>query len=320
MSFMYKDYAPMNADFINIVEGSYKPSGINRYNNKAYNFWQRQLIQRLQSVIELQVPEEWNGNTKDFLFYCLFRWGYVGVSYSNKFGLFFQPCTLNGQNFYYQPTHICISNPQLETELEIGTECELLRLTPDYMGCWDIISYYAEKLAILDPAINIAEVNAKFAFFLGVKNKQSGEVFKKAMDKINSGEPMVVFDKKLSNDATDKSEPWQFWTREDMGGQYILDKLLRDFQTIINEFDNEVGIPTVPYQKAERMVTSEADSKELDATSKCTVWVDCLNSSIERIKKLYPDIKLSAKLRFSPKDGGVKDGECENNAIRNDGV
>ena len=33
----------------------------------------------------------------------------------------------------------------------------------------------------------------------------------------------------------------------------FIDKL-RDIQTVLNSFDNEIGIPTVPYEKKERMV------------------------------------------------------------------
>lgn len=300
-------YAPYNMEQVNFAESSYVPSTINKYNNKAFIFWQRHLFQRACSTIELGVPEEWEGNVKDFLMYSLLRGGYVAVSENDKFGQFFQYGTLGGRNFYYQPTKVLISNPAYSATLYIGKNCELLRLTPDYTGIWDIISYYAEKLATMDPAINISITNNKYAFFMGARNKAAAETFKKGMDLVNAGEPMMVFDKKLIDDPTDQKEPWQFWSRDDMVGSYVLDKLLRDFQTILNQFDCEIGIPTVPYQKAERMVTSEADSKELDATSKCQVWVDTLQSSIKKIKKLYPDIKLSAEMRFNPLD--QKEGE-----------
>ena len=90
---------------------------------------------------------------------------------------------MNGYDFYYQPTEAIISNPRYDARLKIGEECEILKLTPDYFGIWDIISYYSEKLSVLDNAINMSLINNKFAFLLGARNKAAGEALKKMLDK-----------------------------------------------------------------------------------------------------------------------------------------
>ena len=156
--------------------------------------------------------------------------------------------------------------------------------------------------SVLDNAINMSLINNKFAFLLGARNKAAGEALKKMLDKINKGEPAVIYDMKLLNDPTDKDVPFQEWRRDDLKSSYLTTDQLMDFQTILNNFDTEVGIPTIPYQKKERMVTTEAESRVIDSTSRSIVWYDTLTSSIENIKALYPDLVLDVELRYKEGD------------------
>ena len=300
-------YTPLNYHQINVAAGSYTPSNDKNFNNKTFAFWERALFQRAQSVLDFEVPAEWDGKVKDFFLYCLFKYGFICISKNDEFGQFFQPCTLSGFDFYYQPTKAIIANPIYNEELEIDKQCALLKLTPDYMGAWDIIWYTAEKLSILDNAINMSLINNKFAFFLGARNKGAGQALKKMLDLVNQGEPAVVYDMKLLNDPTDKEMPFQQWQRDNLKNSYLTTDQLMDFQTLINNFDAEVGIPTIPYQKKERMVTDEATARTFDAKARSITWFNTLTSSIEEIKKLYPDINLSVKLHYDETEGTPQD-------------
>lgn len=291
-------YTPLNYQQINLSAGTYSPSMVKSYNNKTFAFWERALFQRACSTINFSLPDQWNGSVKDFFYYCLFKYGYVAIFNDDGFGTVFQPCTLSGYNFYYQPTKAIISNPMLSRELEIGNECELIKLCPDYFGTWDIISYYAEKLSTLDNAINMSIINNKFAYMIGARNKSAGEVIKKALDKINRGEPAIIFDSKLLNDRTDKAEPWQFLERTNLKQSYLTSDQLADFQTLLNNFDTEIGIPTVPYQKKERLVTDEVNIKVVDSTSRSTVWFETLKGSIEVVNKHF-NLNIGVELRFN---------------------
>lgn len=303
-------YIPFNYDKINIAAATYNPSPVKVYNNQSFALWFRGLYQRAISVYEWTLPEEWQGNIKDFFLWCLYRYGFIAISENEKFGRFFQPATLYGYDLYYQPTEVLIANPKYNARLTIGSECELLKLTPDYFGLFDVIEYYAAKLSTLDNAIDMSLINNKFAFMLFAKNKAAAEGLKKAMDKINKGEPAVVTDIKLYNDGTDTDDPWRMWERPDLKKAYLTTDQLQDFQTIINNFDAEIGIPTIPYQKKERMVTSEAESRQVDSTSRSMIFFECLQSSIKDIKKLYPDITLDVKMRYNPNI--VEDEQGEN--------
>lgn len=311
-------YLPLNYQSLNSLAGHYSPSMVKAYNNATYAYWERSLFQRAVSRIKTTLPDNWEGSVRDFLLFCLLRNGYVFVSKNDALGFWFQPCHTYGIDFYYQPTEAIIANPRAEElgikeRYELHKEGDLLKFMPDYMGIFDCISYYAEKLSALDNAINMSIINNKFAFILAAKNKATAEALKKILDKINRGEPAVFVDKILMNDPADKDTPFQHIELQKLNENYITDKQLIDFQTILNAFDAEIGINTVPYQKAERFVSAEASSRMVDSQARINTAIETLKSSVKNIKKLYPDITLDFNLRKEE----VLDGNSKDNADRN---
>lgn len=293
-------YLPINYNKIRNINACYTPTHNKYLNTRVYEFWQRALFQRACSTIILSVPDNWSGSITDFLYFCLMRYGYVAVFNRDDLGIVFNPATLSGYTFFYQPARAIIANPAIKKslDLKIGTDCELLKLTPDYLGIFDIINYYAEKLAQLDCAINMSIANNKFAFLMSAKNKAAAQALKKIFDQVQRGELGVFFDQKLADDGqgSAKSEPWQFLERPNLQSSYLTDKQLQDFQSIKNDFDAEIGIVTLPYSKAERMVTKEADSRRDDSQARLLVWKDCLDRSMEEVNKMF-DLNLSCELR-----------------------
>ena len=318
-------YLPFNYEHINIPAGTYFPSCVKSFNNQTFEFWQRALYQRACSTLIIKMPDEWKKN-KALMYWCLFAYGFVGCGEMNDLGKWFNPGTLNGFDFYYRPRRFILTNPYFKDEagtgvskeLEIGKDCEIIKLTPDYKGIWDIIYYYAEKIAVIDVAINSAIINTKFAYVVGAKNKAAASVLQKLFDKVNKGEPAVFFDSKLANDGVDKEEPWQALFRDNLKQSYIITDLLRDFQTLINDFDTEIGIPTIPYEKKERMVTDEATSKQIDDTSRSIIWYDTLKDCFyiaNEFLQFSDGNKLEVKLRFKA-EGGNENGNGEDNPDR----
>lgn len=295
-------YIPMNYEKLNNINSLYIPSNV-KLNSQIFNFWERSLFQRAMSIIDIDVPDEWRGSVKDFLYYCLFRFGSVAVFYRPETGISFNPGNLYGYDFYYQPTNYLIANPTLNEslDLKIHVDTEIIKLTPDYCGIWDIISYYSEKLSMLDSGINMSIINSKLAWIIGARNKSFAQTVKKIFDKINRGDPLVVYDAKMQDDPQTKKEPWQFLERTSIKNSYITSDLLQDFQTVLNDFDNQIGIPTVPYQKKERMVTYEAQSRMMDGTSRAVVWKKTLDESFKLVNAMFK-LDLACELRFDPEE------------------
>lgn len=306
------NYTPLNYHNINVGAGTYNPSPVKAYNNRTFGYWVRALFQRATSVIDFELPDTWQGNIKDFFLYCLYKYGYVAVFNYDEVGIVFQPCTLSGYNFYYQPTDALISNPKYQDTLVIGESCELIKLTPDYVGIWDVIEYYAERFSQLDNAINMSLINCKTPYILGAKNKTASSALKKILDKVNAGDPAVIFDEKLMNDPNSKDTPFQLLELlRNPKDAYLTTDQLMDFRTILDNFDSEIGIPALPYQKKERLVSDEATMRAYDGSARSLTWFNTLTSSIKEVKKLYPDIVLDARLHYADfnESEGVDDNE-----------
>ena len=316
-------YQPLNYDQINQIEGFIQPSMLKYCNSVTYAYWQRSLFQRAISTIDFKnLPETWEASVRDFFYWCIFAYGYVGVFDHEEFGLSFQPGALKGFDFYYQPTEFIVANPKLRGmsgRFKIHEDCELIKLSPDYRGIWDVICYYAMLLSALDSGINMSIVNNKFAWLLGAKNKAAAEALKKALDKINSGEPAVILDSSLllQQDPSSKEEPYTFLERSNLKQSYLTTDQLMDRETLLQNFDAEIGIKSLPYNKKERLVTAEAESREQDSTARLTVWKATLDSSLELVNKMFK-LNIKAELRYE--EGGEDLGTVENDTDRDGGI
>lgn len=308
-------YVPLNYDQINNVEGHLQPSMLKYCNSVTYAYWQRSLFQRAISTIDFTgLPDTWKASVRDFFYWCIFAYGYIGIFDTDEFGLSFQPGALYGFDFYYQPTEFIVANPKLNKRFKIHEECEILKLTPDYRGIWDIISYYSMLLSALDSGINSSIINSKFAWMMGAKNKPAAETLKKIFDKVASGDPAVVFDQSLlQQDPQSKEEAYTFLERSNLKQSYITTDLLMDRSTLLSSFDAEIGIRSLPYNKKERLVTAEAESREQDSTARLEVWKATLDSSLELVNSMFgTDIK--AELTYEKKE--ADDGTVEDNTDR----
>ena len=308
-------YMPLNYDQINNIEGHLQPSMLKYCNSVTYAYWQRSLFQRAISTIDFKgLPETWEASVRDFFYWCIFSYGYVGVFDIPEFGLSFQPGAFYGFDFYYQPTEFIVANPKLNRRFKIHEETEIIKLTPDYRGIWDIISYYAMLLSALDSGINMSIVNNKFAWLLGAKNKPAAEALKKAIDKVNSGEMAVILDNSiLQQDPQSKEDPWSFLERSNLKQSYLTTDQLMDRQTLLSAFDAEIGIKSLPYNKKERLVTAEAESRDQDSTARLDVWKATLDSSLKLVNNMF-GINITAELAYEKEE--MNNARIEDNTDR----
>lgn len=305
-------YIPLNYESINIYTGSYTPNTKKTQNNLAFHYWFRTLYQRLTSTLDFELPDYWN---KDLFYWLLFGVGFMPVFDDPEYGIIYQPGTLSGFGLFYQPTRCNVLTQFINRyDMKIGEDCELLRLTPDYMGAFDIISKYAEQLATLDGSITQAIVNQRFAYMALAKNKAAAAALKEGFDMMNQGEPLVVLDKYYDPKDEEQEDPFIFANLE-VGRNYITDKQFADVRTLLAMFNTEIGIPNIQYEKKERLVQEEAIANNAETDARLDCWMEWLNTSIAAIKRLYPELTLSVKRHNFIREGAAY-GDSKTNPDR----
>ena len=302
---MSNSFQPLYYDQLNLIDNAYQPSVYRSRNNVSFYYWQRSLFQRACSTLIFDLPETWQGSVKDFFYYCLFRFGFVVVFNVSEYGTIFQPCNLSGFDLYYQPTIATCANKALSGKIDIlklHENASCIKLTPDFKGIFDIINFYADKIAELDGSLSMSLINSKLAYLVGAKTKPGAEALKKMLDKVNQGQPAVIFDSKLiSDDPISKDSPFQVWNQK-VKENYLAEELLNTFETLLYNFDSEVGIPTINNtQKKERMVVSEAEARTIDATSRSIIWFDTLKSSLKEVNEIF-GLDIDVSLRYVDND------------------
>ena len=269
--------------------------------------------------------EIYNKRAIDILYYELFLCGFVGFfkpkpeETNEDMGLvkdlpvIFQPVHLYDWDVLYRPITAVLANPKLKeqyNEMVIGEDIEILQLTPDYGGIWDTILYYAEKLAMMDASINMSIINSRYSKIIGAKDHATAMTIKQMLADTASGKPNIVYNTILSDTRStgENASPFQIYDAPNLKSQYITDMQIQDFQSLLNMFDSEVGIPTAPYEKKERMVVDEANSKQQDAVSRHQVWMETLRATAEDVNRLFPELpEIQICSRFEESDSSSTD-------------
>lgn len=288
-------------DFINRYNAHIKPSTVHSQDNATAWYFRRYLIQKILSVFEFDgIPKTWS---KDYFLYTLFVWGFVAVVETDKFGVIPQHCSLFGYDVFYRPTNVTIANPLLRGILQpqIGVDCELIKMQPDYGSCWDIVSYYADLLALASESLTVNIVNSKLAYVFACDSKNVAESFKKMFDNINEGNPAVFADSKLFDESGDP-----LWTtfQNNLKQNYVAGDMLNDMLKIDARFCTEIGIPNVNMAKNSGVTDNEVEANNIDTKSKVSLWLETMSEGIKKVNDMF-DLNLSVKLRFEGGENNV---------------
>jgi hypothetical protein len=299
---------PVSSEIINNINSCYSPS-TPIANSMEYRFYCRYLYQKAISVFKWKIPEMWN---KTMFLLTLYSYGYVGVFRTGEYGVIYNPCTVGGRNIFYEPAYVMLANPLLPEltgkQLEIGTKCALIRLTPDYIGILDLIGFYAEKMALASQGIDVNIINSKLAYVFSAKDATMAKSFKKMFDQITDGEPAVIVDKKLFND--DGSPNWQLFT-QNLKQTYLADQLISDLRKIEDEFNTRIGIPNANTDKRERLITDEVNANNVETETLPELWLDNIKRGIDQAEKLFPEIsgQINCDWRVKPNDGTAQQSD-----------
>ena len=294
---MYGTSIPADYDGLNVYNSMRSVAG-RVQNDFNTQFYMRALYQRATSGTTFGLPRAWRRGKRYFK-NVLFSQGFIGVINSPKYGKIPQICSFSGYGVFMQPVRMLVNQPLVQFDGEIGKDCELILLCGDYRGIWDIVEHYAIRLSVAITSVDCALMNERISFLAAAKSKQASETLKYLYEKISAGEPFAVFDKAIKTESlSDDEEP--IWTySQDVASQYVSDKLLADIDTILMQFDREIGIAAVG-EKKERMLTDEVELQQDDSCARASTWFESLSDSFDLVNELFPDLNLT----FSMKYGG----------------
>ncbi len=302
--------APVFYDHQNVALSEVSPSTIHSQNTQLVHYYKRYLLQKALSVFKWEIPEHWN---RDYLLYSLYCWGVVAVFNTDKFGVIPQMCGLAGYGVFYQPTRALIANPLIDRSIEarIGETCELLKLQPDFGGIMDMVSQYAEMMALTSEMVSLNVLNSKLSYVFTAGNKTAAESFKKLYDTISAGNPAVVVDKNLM--LADGSKGWEAF-EQNLRQNFIAGDGLSLLRQIENQFATDIGIPNANTEKRERAVVDEINANNVETYSKCALWLESLQDGCKRVKAMFGDAlggPLSVDWRFEPVVDDAQAGDEE---------
>lgn len=278
--------SPYDYEFINSYNSIISPSTVHVKNTGLARFFKRYLLQEAISRFKFTLPERWDFN---YFTTVLFVIGYIFTFDKEPFyGLIPQHGFVGGRNIQYQPYYATISNPLFKNQgsykLIIGKDCACIKLQPDYCGLYDILDYYGDLMALCAETIGVNILNSKLSFVFAAENKATAESFKKLYDNYASGEPAGFADKKLFD------ENGQLRVNllvQNVGQNFIADRLLDCLGAIRNKFLTDIGIPNANTDKRERLLADEVNANNFETASKASVWLETMKMGMETARKLH---------------------------------
>lgn len=267
------------------------PAFMNNQPNASMDYWSRSLFQRLQALIDFEgLPDGGPGQyawDKDAFKFGLYMLGYQIVFRSKTYGIVPQPGAITGFSLQYQPAAAVVNTPyfQFERPLKIGLECELIKLSPDYTGIYDIITKYAAELKEIDTSIRSAARNSRLAYALVASSDKSARTLQAIREKIINGDDAIIDEKIMRDKANPDALPWYQFDR-DLKANYILGDLLDARRTTLVDFYREIGVRMLD-DKKERMLTAEVDAGNAETFIRSEVWMETLKESCEKVNDMF---------------------------------
>lgn len=267
------------------------------FSQQSEEYWIRSFFQRARALIEVQGLPDANSEQiqtdRDALLWGLFHCGFLAVFKTKTYGMTFQPAAPAGMGLQYEPVGMMVASPyfQFDRALTIGSECEVLKLTPDYSGIWDIITKYAREMMLAEIAIRQSMINARFTYAIAARNDKEARSIKGMMTRVENADPYMVYNAALSDNRKgigQTAEPMLPWAQfdRDLKKNFILPELLEARRTIITDFYKEMGV-SIQSDKKERENVLETSISQNEYYNRREVWNDCLKESCARINELY---------------------------------
>ena len=286
-------------EFINGYNSIVSPSTVHIKNTGLARFFKRYLLQEAMAPFKFRLPENFAEN---YFKTVLYVWGYIGIIKDPGYGVFPQHGGLGGYTAQYQPAYMLIDNPVLNLHIRpvIDKDVALIRLQPDYMGLYDLVDFYGDLMALSAETAGVNILNSKLSYVFAADNKASAESMKKLYDNIASGEPAQFVDKNLFDD--EGRLKMEMFT-QDVGRNFIADKLLDALRTIRCMFLTAIGIPNANTDKKERLIVDEVNANNFETQANCAQWLEELQKGCKKAREMF-GIEISVDWRDQLKGGG----------------
>lgn len=287
---------PYDYEISNVVGSWRQPSVVYSQNTGLVCYYRRYLLERAMSLFRWKLPEGW---LPAYVKYCVYGIGFVAIINTDKFGIIPQHGTLGGRGIYYQPTHVCITNPLIDQSVmpRIDEDTVLLQLRPDYGGILDLVNSYAEAMALTSELFSVNTLNSRLSFVFGAQNKAAAESYKKGMDELYSGRPLTILDKGLFGP---NGEPaWQLLL-QDVGKNYVAGDTLEVLRRLECMFDNQIGVPAnLATAKKERTISAEVEANDTETYIRADSWLESLREGCRKAKDMF-GVEISVDWRVDP--------------------
>lgn len=309
---------PFSYAELNEVRAFFTPNKSNYRDNRLSFYFRKYLLLDSISLVKATIPKTWDRNR---WLYLLFVCGAAAVFKTDRFGIIYDRPSYSGYNVFYNPSHVTIANPLINgaQTMQIGRQCEVVKLKPDYTGIADIIAYYGDLMALASQTLLTNLQNSKLAYVFMAHNQAGAESFKRMFDQIMAGEPAVFTDAALGGQRQTMANskvlpPWMYFA-QDLHGNFIAPDLLDVLRSLKDMFDTDVGIPNANRNKKERLVVDEVNANNVETTAKASIMLESLQESCERCHKLFPELSrenLWFEWRFPDVANVIGEGGAQN--------
>lgn len=167
----------------------------------------------------------------------------------------------------------------------------------------DLVNYYADMMALAAEAVGVNWINSHLSFIFPADKDAVAASYKKMYDKVASGEPAVVVDKSLFKE--DGSVSWEPFI-QNVGQNYITDRLLADLRKLEDQFDTVVGIPNANTEKRERLNIDEVNSNNVETAILSDTWLENIQEGVEKVNSMF-GLNIRVARRYSDREGGAED-------------
>lgn len=280
-------------------------------------YFREQLYREISNLFEWEgLPEE---IPLDYLERTLVRHGQVMFFYEpDTFGYMALRASNRYNNVYGRPTQAYSVSPNMENhtyyrertiaynytpedKLDKDKMCVLIQNMEGSQPISDIVDFYSRRMALVTQAFDTNALWQNVPLIFRVGDSSIKLSIEKLMGKIYSGNPFIITDKDMlvEGGGVEVTELKQ---------EFKLDKLLDTINALKHEFLETIGINTPGADKKERLLTDEVNANNQSIETALSVMLEARKRACDEIKRLYPDLSPSVKVR-----GEVVENGSDNN-------